>query len=59
MAKKDKFGWYSGRGAKQKVSKIVRMLNESFSQTGGKYTANLLRWGRIYYPSIEKVRKKE
>ena len=57
MAKMDKFGFFSGRGAKQRAMSITKSLNRSFRLTGGKYKASTLRIGKEYRPIIEQVKR--
>jgi len=54
MAKMDKFGFFSGRGSKQRADRITRFLNKSFSLTGDKYGAKTLKSGKEYKPIINK-----
>lgn len=54
MAKQDRSGFFTGRGAKQRADKITRQLNASFKATGGKYRASTLKSGKTYFPLIEK-----
>ena len=56
MAKMDKFGFFRGRGSKQRADKITRSLNKSFKLTGGGYKAYTMKGisTRGYRPTIEK-----
>ena len=57
MARMDKFGFFSGRGAKQRADRITRSLNRSFRLSGGKYKASTLRIGKEYRPIIEQLKR--
>ena len=59
MAKEDIFGFFSGRGAKQKADARTRGINRMLAPTRNKmgWFAKTIRWGKTYRTDIRRRKK--